>query len=738
MLTELNHEDHTTTRPLSDRVCDVVCVTAAVWTLCCHAVLAAGGSLHDLLLTAGAAAFVVAGGLVWWRQRTRDTRDARVPLQPPPGGFGVTEPGPSASGSAKTVRTPPTTNRPAPAIAACVLGVVSAALTLIIYARTRDTVWLWRGGAFAFAAALVAEFLSGGLPAVPRTARNSRRHESALWVIGAACVVLTLVCHRQDWDDAFYINLAVAACDTPELPLLARDTVHGVAGAGLHFPFYRVHSFELFNGTLAYLTGIPAIYCFHWVSACVVALLVPLGLARLFRLLTPRYWLWGVVVTIGVLVGGGDEYRWYGNYAFVRMWTGKAVYLSFLLPLAYAYGLRFGASPGLRSWLLLAAVQVASVGCTSSALWSVPLATGLAVVSAVSWNRKSLSIVATGALASAYVILIGLAFMGSTGYLADAISTTYSLPRSRLDIALERVLGTGRQELCALAAVLLAWALCRERSARRFAVIVPAAIWLLLLNPHWDKWVSLHLVGPSYWRTLWSVPVPILMALLITAPLQWRGRVATVWPGRLASVAALVAFVALAPRFSTLSRANHNLLASPHLKVRWGGDYKWAKRLHDSVPAGSNVVAPWLIALWLPTFHHHPYPLIARKSHYHQGISSKDGPDELSYRRFMVDAVGAPDALLSVADSTDWSDTDGALALRFRDGLAHYDVRGVCMRRSARLRSLRDVLESSGFVRTGGGHTIDIWVRADSVASNSQGDAQARPHGGGRATLGGT
>ena len=56
---------------LGDRVVDASCVGFAVWTICAHAVVFAGGDLYDLLLSAalvGAAAVV----FVRWRRVPSD------------------------------------------------------------------------------------------------------------------------------------------------------------------------------------------------------------------------------------------------------------------------------------------------------------------------------------------------------------------------------------------------------------------------------------------------------------------------------------------------------------------------------------------------------------------------------------------------------------------------------------------------------------------------------------------
>src|SRR5262249_9607318 len=52
-------------------------------------------------------------------------------------------------------------------------------------------------------------------------AESSRSSEIWLWLLSAACVVLALVCHRPDADDAFYVNMAVAAADAPGRALLS-------------------------------------------------------------------------------------------------------------------------------------------------------------------------------------------------------------------------------------------------------------------------------------------------------------------------------------------------------------------------------------------------------------------------------------------------------------------------------------------------------------------------------------
>ena len=371
--------------------------------------------------------------------------------------------------------------------------------------------------------------------------------------------MLTLVSHRPDVDDAFYMNAAVSTADAPGQALLSLDGMHGIAGLPLYLPVYRVHSFELLNGALSYLTGIPVIYCFHWLSAAAAALLAPLAWATLFRILTPRQWLASVATLALVLIAAGETHRWYGNFAFVRLWQGKAIFLTVVAPLLYAYALRFAARPNLRDWAMLAAAQIAAVGCTSSALWAAPVAAGTALCCAVRPSIRGLRTVVLGTLASAYVL--GAAWMVRSN-VVEIISMNVGVTRARraalsgpaLENALSVVLGDARLLIFAVGALLTAWVFAPPGLGRRFAVGAPLIMMLGLLNPYVAARVIANVTGPAFWRTMWALPVPILMTMVLAAPLYLEGR-ARPATRRALWVALLAAFALLIPQYSGLSAA---------------------------------------------------------------------------------------------------------------------------------------------------------------------------------------
>ena len=98
-------------------------------------------------------------------------------------------------------------------IVAAVVGLVGVG----VYAYFGDNVVMWWWMVVLLSGAAVF-FLVGAVdpPAVPA---SGRKLEVLLWSTGLACVVLALIVHRPDFDDSFYINLAVAAADHPERAL---------------------------------------------------------------------------------------------------------------------------------------------------------------------------------------------------------------------------------------------------------------------------------------------------------------------------------------------------------------------------------------------------------------------------------------------------------------------------------------------------------------------------------------
>lgn len=660
----------------SVRVTDAVVLVFASWTVCCHFVVKTGGTILTLLATAAAVAIA-----------------AYVLLRLYPNLLGR----PAAPPRTPDADRGPLERRP------WILrgfGVLAALVGVGLFLKTGNALLLWWWGAVLLGVA-------GGLILLLERPRNapcppSRRHERVLWVLAAVCVLVTLIGNRPDYDDSLYVNFAVGAVENPDLPLLRYDTMHGIPDLPIYLPVYRLHSWELWNAALSILTGLPAIVCFHLISAALVAALLPLAHARLFRLLVPRLWPMAVTVLVIVLLAVGETHRWYGNFAFVRIWQGKGLALFVFLPLIYAMALEFLRAPTRRGWLLLAAGQVAAIGATSTSIWLGPVAAWSALGCGFAVKRRGFVNFALGLLASVYPLGVGWLLKSRAKVLlrpsqaaVDPNNGYGELLHQHLGV----VLGTSVLQTVVLIVVLSAWALAPPRGlARRFAVGVPLAVWFVLLNPYLARWIVYNVSGIAYWRCFWALPVPILVTLAIVSPLHLKR------PGLLSpkmayavTLGLVLGFVFLLPSYGGLSSENRVSLGWPGLKVR-KDTYRIAKVLQRSVPGGSFVVAPDHVGLWLPTFQDQPYPLRVR--HYLDMLYTRSLIGEQSYQaRELLTRYAAGEA------------REGEGPDLFTAALKRFPVAAVCLKRSETTEALAPALSKAGFHIQQSTKKYLVWVR---------------------------
>ncbi len=676
------------TMAASDRFADGFCVLFGTWTALTHLAVLAGVGLDLLLLWALATA--IAGGCVLLIRRRRGRRASR-PL------------------ATEAARDSPRQAHPLFALVPPVL----IALAALIPDPAPWLLWAAAVAYFAAAAALCGGF---GHPAgVPKPASS---RQALVWSLALLAVLITWTVSRPNKDDAFYLGIAVAAADFPDRPLLRDDPVHGVAGVPVHHPAYRLHALEIAVGAAARLTGMAAIYWSHFAVSGLGALLLVFAWARLIRLLVPGRWVSTLLVLLLIFLTVGDVHRWYGNYAFVRIFQGKAVFASALLPLIIVYALEYVLAPRARRWLALAFCQAAAVGLTPVAVWIAPAVAGLALLAAGGLNRRGLRSVFLGALASFYPLVAGavvaVALQGEPPRPARTVSKA-SLERvidrlppvagddsawALVREASERVLGDGLLVWCVVLASALAWWLAPERLARRVCLVFPLGLLICCLNPIAAELTASAVGEKLYWRALWVLPVPLLIAICLTAPLSagdHRGR----FPSHGRRAAALMlsaAFVFLVPERQLLSMANGVAIRPFGLKVP--DCYRVAEAVARSAPPGSAVLAPLEVSPWVVTFHRHTNPLMVRKIYLPVLRRHLDRSDVAGRRHLteMVTGRGArrlrPEVLLAATTK--------------------YRLAGICLRRgSYRRREPGPALSRRGFERFYHDEEYEIWHRTE-------------------------
>jgi len=608
--------------PFAARGLEVGVVAFAAFTVVTNACVAVGASLDALLLVC-AAGIAVALVSVAMRSR-RGGAGPATPLAPPPG---LRQNRAQSAGLRSLL----------------IGGALAAATTGALF----ESILAWWAIALpTFAAALWGEARTDVAAPAPMRSAFTDRLLVALAVL-FACVVS--IAQRADADDAFYVNLVLAAAARPDAPLLAGDTLHGYPGVAMALPVFEVLSWEVLQAAIVRLTGASTLTVTHVVVPPLVALIVPLAWARLATRLLPASWPWAVVCVVIGLLAVGDGRAGHGDFGLLRLHQGKSVMLHIALPLCTAFAIEYGMAPSRWGLVRLAAAQIAAVGLSASGLWLGPVAAGLGLLATTPLRpralRTSWRTLAAGLCASAYPVALALLLRGETlRAMSEAPrpldGASWDGPRL-MEHAADLVLGSGPYRWIALLALVAATASSGSPMARRFGAIAGAAFVVVLFDPLTAPFVANGVTGAdTYFRVFWALPLPLLVASLLVEPL-----VASL-PGRLdrpsirragAAITALFVLVA-APRFHTLSAENGTRLATPGPRLP-PDELAAARTINRLADPDHFVLAPLAVARWIPLVEGHPKPLMVREL-YLDRLAPLLGREELDRRRALAHLVG--------------------------------------------------------------------------------------------------
>lgn len=414
----------------------------------------------------------------------------------------------------------------------------------------------------------------------------------------AIAVLIAIIANRPDADDSLYLNMAVSVIDHPDIPLLSRDTLHNFPGVFV-LPIYRIHALELLYGFIADLTGQEPLVVAHlWLPPVFSALSV-LAIALVMQIILKRDWAWTTLSMVVIFVIAREVHHGYGNFAYVRIFQGKAILVAVMVPLIINYAMEFSSRATLKNWILLALAQAAAVGMTSNAIHVAPLAAGLTLIGCCRLNRQAITRFGAGLFASIYPICIGL-------YLKYQLSTqqlNLEHHESYVPIAdtVDRYFGDGPTRYILLGALICSWMVINDKATRLWLVAAAFSVFVLFLNPFFDHLIAFNVTGPGMlWRLFWAAPVPIMAAIMLSWISRVFHRVEALRLGFFA-VCLIVALVVMP------------VTAGPgRLRVPEPA-FAAARLLGLLAHKGEYVLASDDVSAWITTYRQHPFPVVSRR-----------------------------------------------------------------------------------------------------------------------------
>lgn len=568
-----------------------------IWTVYCNVSVFARGSFSWLLALSPLA--LALAGVVWiWLRRplpmpAGNDHDARDPILPTKFKVG--------------------------------LALVIAAL----HALTGSATMLWALGT-PFALFCCWDRPRGQSAGDGRTQRATGTLLVILTIVAA--VAFTAVVHRPDADDAYYTSVPVSLMDQPRAPMLQADTMHGDPLLPLLGPYYRTVSYEVLIGVVAFLTGSDPRFTYYAVMPLLFAAMLVLVNWLCLRRLAPRGAAVGVAVTCLAMMVWGDVHHSFGNFAFVRLFQGKAVLVSVCVPAILYYAMRFTERGDTRSWVRLTLAQLTAMGLSASGLVVAPLIAGLALLGGVERNRDGLWRLTLGVLSTFPVILAALVVTMQVREFGEIVSPLDATSTVR---SIEIAMGQGLRTHLAFAALLLAMATIGSGVRLRALLGFLTAAFVLLLSPWSGDLMSL--AEPTFsWRSLWAIPFPLILGMLVASWISFDG---SAWSRRLAlgAAALLVGLFVLVPGKVTWSPENKAELKLAAYRV--GAGWPAAEAAVAATPADGTILAPRRVAMWITGIRRHPRLLAVRQDYLDIVVAKIYGVREAERRRAMLEFV---------------------------------------------------------------------------------------------------
>ena len=382
----------------------------------------------------------------------------------------------------------------------------------------------------------------------------SAPEKSAFSLIAAFAVAVsyTLISHRPDTDDTLYLLIGTLPLDQPHQAIKhLPTTLHAQGGRVLM-------SYPIIEAVVSYWIGTDFMQVYYLFVPALAAMLSVLAWHGLFRHVDSNRAALLTLMTVVVLILWGDEHRSPGNFAFVRLYHGKAIFYVVVCP--YLVSSAIGVLtrlPGSEFRLMMAAIS--GVGLVHSAIVLIPFFFAGVILGAWLVYREPLrqarylpflaGLAGLAALAAATVIYLGRV------PIIDSHKVEF---REALDLSF----GEGLRGAFGIASIGLLPLLAHDAAKHRALLATGAGLMLITLNP-----ILVFLVGQVTfslsWRLQWLLPIGGMVAagILIVADFISRGRP----PLRiLLCVLGLVGFAMLGQ--TTFSSSNRNRIDVPQIK----------------------------------------------------------------------------------------------------------------------------------------------------------------------------
>ncbi len=331
-------------------------------------------------------------------------------------------------------------------------------------------------------------------------------------VLGSAMLFIS----RPDADDVQFFHAALLQLQNLEQPFFLTEEIYDVK----QLPKSIIETIPFYERSVALVShalGIDPLYSYQNVTLFITSI----GFFLIYTLIYRELGANRVLALIATLTAilflflDGGNHRSFGNTSIIRMWQGKVIMWTLIVPLSMLGTYLFLKKPDIPRFIFVLLCSVTGLGLTATGLFLIPamiFATSLACAASSGFRPPAARDVLLINTASAYSILI-------LGGIASGILQSYSLNdlyagwgATWFD-SLKLVIPNTATLLRNLAFLLVIPLLVLRSPYNRWLPAVTLALILLYTNPLTGPLIMDQITAGSYWRIAYLFPVPLAAGL---------------------------------------------------------------------------------------------------------------------------------------------------------------------------------------------------------------------------------
>ena len=317
--------------------------------------------------------------------------------------------------------------------------------------------------------------------------------------------------NRPDADDEFYLCLSIE-------PLLMQgeklQNLPSFQGA------YALTSGEIFKSFISDLFNLPLLYVFFLLVPVFWIFLLLYNNTKLINLLLPIHFYAkaiAIIVFSLVLFFWGDIHRTHSNFGIVRIFQGKGVYVSVIIPALFMYFFRIviyskTVERWNSDWSMLLSYSILGISQTPTAVVCNTLLLGIFCSIHFFNRKKSIILLINYSIIIGYTILMGIItvfYFNESGSGQMHIASGSSDFQSTYNVYLNTLAGDGFRGYFILISLLCVPFIMKNKIQKVTFFILP----LLLIFPYTSYLISI-VYDTATWRWMWIIPFPIIVALI--------------------------------------------------------------------------------------------------------------------------------------------------------------------------------------------------------------------------------